>query len=198
MGESGRVRRTPVLKDATLAALREVLASQREQGGDSYPAVVSRLFELAGLPQDPVAMRELANRRASRLLRVTAKQGNRTRPHPDDHYARALAFLPEDAERVANTPALLRHALERARTDSMQAFTPAELADTVPGHLERPFKEALQRRVAARATPAAVGMLRRNRAWILFLVDDVVGGRPAVAPEGARVADAERPYAADG
>jgi hypothetical protein len=67
----------------------------------------------------------------------------------------------------------------------------------MPGHLEKAFKAALLRRVAGRTTPPDVGMLRRNRAWILFLVGDVVGGRPAVAaPAVAAAAPIAAPPAA--
>jgi hypothetical protein len=145
VGGSGKGRHRPVLSDEVLGRLRDELRSQRDRGAEPYPIRVTRLFELAGVPADDAALRELVNPRSGKWLRVTAKQRR-----PDNgHYSEALAFLADDVDRIVEGPSLVQHALRRLRSDKTHAFTLAQLTDALPTFLQTRFRAAVKRRADA-------------------------------------------------
>lgn len=189
MGASGKGRHRPVLSDEALGRLRDELRSQRDRGAEAYPIRVTRLFELAGVPADDAALRELVNPRSGKWLRVTAKQRR-----PDEaHYREALAFLSDDVDRIVEGPSLVQHALRRLRSDKTHAFTLAQLTDALPTFLQTRFRAAVKRRADAGElwSEVASALYRGN---LLFLPLD----RPVAVPSPPPDPDASPRGGGDG
>jgi hypothetical protein len=176
----GSAKGTPrALSREALGRLGDELRAQRNQGREQYPIQLTRLFELAALPADVAAMRELVNPRASKVLRVTAKQ----RRPDDEHYREALAFLPEDADQVADSAALIQHALRRLVSDKTQAFTLAQLTDALPTIIQSRFRAAVKRRVETNQLWPEVASALYRGARLFLLLD--AAARPAAASSSA-------------
>jgi len=199
-GRPGKTRRrsSTALNEEALERLRAELAARRGRGGSSYPAVVRDLFEATGEPLASAALQQLAGSPRSRWLRVTAKQRS-----SGTTIESALAFLPEDAPRMAESPALLRHVFDRMRSGRTDIFTPNQLAEQLPSFLIPSFKSSLSRWMEPAAAPPGLFVVRyRGRSYLHLRAEaaQAASGRhehlePAPGPEPTeRAAPLERPH----
>ena len=144
---SGFFMRKPDAAAVLAGKMIETLERLRDQGGDAYPATLSHLAAQA----DPAAPADLAAKAlkkkpfAARLLAA--------RNHPDSPVA-----LAEDAGRLADAPRLIEFILSLLCTPEKRLHAPAKLVAKVDKALKPAFAAALQRRLAAGALPAAVGV----------------------------------------
>jgi hypothetical protein len=175
MVAKGTNRASPIA-DGVLEKLRAVLESQKQLGPRSYPPTAQRLLELSGEPSG-LAWSLVSGARAQKTIVSTAK-----RKDAAAQCAQALVFLPDDADEVACSEGVLRHALARARAGKSQLFTAAELARSLPTRLQKPFKEHWVAMLRRGELPPGLGSLRgKSAACFVFNLGDIL---PSVALPG--------------
>jgi hypothetical protein len=161
----------PAKKDAPIQlaqALVRVLREQRQQGGGTYPLTLRCLGELAAPQADPKAVVQAASPRRKAFCQFALAARNELA---------APVALVEDLPFLAGSPLLLEYALEASRTATNQALSPARLKAKLAGKLQKPFQEAVNRRLADDSLPPPVGWIWVNRSRCLFLVKDLHLGR---------------------
>ncbi len=136
----------PKPDDAAELAARivQTLERLREQG-DAYPPSLRALTQ-PDSPLDLVAKALKKKPFAARLL-VALK-------HPDSPVA-----LAEDADRIADSPRLIELALSLLCTPQKRLHPPSRLISKVDKALKPAFGAALQRRLAEKSLPPAVGVV---------------------------------------
>jgi hypothetical protein len=179
--------------------LREMRAAS------AYPPTVQALLAAAEVSADAVelttkagkywrtsAKRPVAPRKSTKP--VSAKK--KARPKQVVSYADALVFAPEDSAEIAASEELVVHLLDLARTDRTHAHASSTLADFLPSHISKAFSASIRRRLEGSAPmPAAVGRLRIEGHWKLFLLKDMVSG--AATPSSGDTADNDTAHGVD-
>lgn len=181
------LKRLPPPEVALGEKLLRVLRQQRDLGGGAYPVTLRRLAELA----DSVAA-------PAQLVQAAALPGfqsavSSVQPKDVD----APLALAGDAERLADSPALLEYALRSARTATGHAFAVTALGKKVTADLRQSFLAAVNRRLESGSLPPSVGWVL-SRGKLLFLMADLNGGRaPPVPVPSAKPAPAPAPAAVE-
>ncbi len=177
----------PSKKEAAIVELAEgflrVLQTQRALGADAYPLPVQRLVELTD-PQAPAAqVKKALNKRrfVQETLAVRAKA-------PD-----APIALAADVAALAASPLTLEFLLRQARTAATQAFGVADLKKKAATKLQKPFQEALTRRLAENTLPPTVGWVSIIGRPKLFLLSDLRTGAAQSAAGGPQTAPPAAP-----
>jgi hypothetical protein len=157
-------------------------ALRRLRGTAAYPPTAKKLLDDAGVTADAIALTTPA---AAKQLRTSAKRPapkrQSTKPpprtprlRPDDYFATALVFVPEDASRIAVSEGLVVHLLALARTERTHIHAISTLADFLPSNLAKDFARSTRERVeGASSMPAGVGCLRVEGHRKLFLLADM-------------------------
>jgi hypothetical protein len=137
-----------------------------------YPTTLERLIEQTGLSA-PAAVQKRALRREP--FRSRAVLGASAQPG-------APVALVEDADRLAASPLLLRHALTAARSADNQAVAVDDLKKKVHKTLQGPFRDAVSRQAAEHALPDGIGVLFSKKKPLLFLLADLDASPPPAPP----------------
>jgi hypothetical protein len=165
-----------------------VLEAQRRLGGEAYPPTLRRLADLCELNGSDTRIPKAISHgtMAERVIVVAKAKG---KPNLD-----APVLLKEDVEDGASAvlPALLRFALRPVTTSvkgkkvETDAFLTTELKKRFVPALQKPFEDALERRVERQDLPPDV-------AWVL------IKGKPLLFPlENLRPGASRRSLPADG
>jgi hypothetical protein len=165
----------PAAKDAPARLaekLVQALRQRKQQGSGFYPVALKELAELADPGADIRTVLQAVHpqRKAFSRYAVAARKD-----------LRAPAALVEDLALLAASPLLLDFLLEQVRSPSNQAWSVAKLKAKVTGKLQKPFQEAVNRRIEENSLAPTVGWLWINRSRNLFLFKDVhrgAGGEP--------------------
>jgi hypothetical protein len=152
--------------------LVEVLTAQRTRQPD--PPTLANLAQLADPHANEQTILSAVRRKAFSGQALVARADLRA----------PAAFL-ADLVQLAASPALLAYALASARTPSNHAATPARLKKRLTNKLQKPFQEALQRRIEHGTLPPTVGWVLANRAKLLFLLENLHTGRQSIEPPSA-------------
>jgi hypothetical protein len=157
--------------------LVQVLRAQRQLGGDSYPLLLGRLVELACAGADPALVKQAIARPEFQNEAVLAlKIPSQVR----EVLMETPVALASDSEQLADSPLLLEAALKAVRSATKQIATIADLKKKLVASLQRPFGEAVSRRIDEGSLPPTVGCLLQARGKrILFLMSDVITGPAA-------------------
>jgi hypothetical protein len=165
-------------------------ALRRLRGTAAYPPTAKKLLENAGVTADAIALTTPA---AAKHVRTSAKRPapkrqstkpppRTPRPRPDDYFATALVFVPEDASRIAVSEGLVVHLLALARTERTHIHAISTLADLLPSNLAKDFARSTRERVeGASSMPDGVGCLRVEGHRKLFLLADMRSSDRALA-----------------
>jgi len=160
------------MKTNSVALLAEkmvqMLRSLRRQGEASYPLTLKHLGELSDADAEPKTILSAASprRKAFSQHAVVARAD-----------LQAPVALLEDLPRLAACGMLLEYLLGISRTATNQAASVPELAKKVTGKLQKPFQDAVNRRIEEETLPQGVGWLLVKRSKKLFLLQDLhVGG----------------------
>ncbi|MBV9126108.1 MAG: hypothetical protein JO112_22375 [Planctomycetes bacterium] len=151
------------------------------------PIKVSQLLALAGIEADAGLVKKTL---ASKVFKDRALL---LLPKAPD----SLAALVDEAVQLAGHPLVLEAVLEAARTERIQAFSPADLKKKLLPSLQSAFEEAVRRQMETETLPPTVGWLGLKSGKVLFQIRDVhAGGQvPGPTPPAVPVAPAqeERP-----
>ena len=189
-------KRKSVLSDAQIERLQTSLSrlahpqndAERVGNGEvEYPPTLRQLFELSGETGDlERAMRAIAtNPSVHGNLRTAAKA---SRGKSAAYFAQALAFLPEDTERVAGSAKLLRSVLQSTRTARTNIFGITQLLERVPEFLRQPFAVVLRGHAASGRPPSGVGVVLESGSPKFFLLAHAALGDPAAQDDAPAVA----------
>jgi hypothetical protein len=156
------------LGDAELGRLVDAL--RRLRTTPSYPPTAAALFAEAKVDRQPEKL--ATSQKAAKQMRVMAKQ----RQKDAKYYADAPVFLVEDADDVLGRDSVLRQVVRLARTGDTQACDLAALKLALPEGLKVSFAAAFERRTqdGAGPMPSGLGVLKRNGAPLLFLIEDAL------------------------
>jgi hypothetical protein len=153
--------------------LVQALRQRKQQGSGFYPVPLKELAELADPRADARTVLQAVHpqRRDFSRFAVAARKD-----------LRAPAALVEDLALLAASPLLLDFLLELVRSPSNQAWSVAKLKAKVTGKLQKPFQEAVNRRIEENSLAPTVGWLWINRSRSLFLMKDVHRGAGGELP----------------
>jgi hypothetical protein len=161
-----------------------VLQSLRSLGPDSYPVSLRRLAELS----DATAPARLILSAASPQQKAFRQYALAARKDLD-----APVALTEDVHLLAESALLLAFAFQVTRTVGTHAFTVPGLKKKLTSDLQKPFQEALTRRLDGETLPAGVGWILIKGKKNLFLLNDLHTSRAAPARKAELLAVAPRP-----
>jgi hypothetical protein len=130
------------LADKLLTALR----AQHQHGGESYPALLSKLQELAD-PEAGGALKKALADPSFRSHTVVVPLGK----------ADALVALTEDRSALLESPRLLVSMLRATTSAKKPYMTPATLAETLPEEMREPFQTSVRKHAASGTLPELVG-----------------------------------------
>jgi hypothetical protein len=168
---------------ALTARIEEVLRQQREHGSDAYPLTRMQLVALVE-PATPEQIAKVLAKKAfaARLVMAVAKRAD------------SPLALAEDADRLADSPLLLKFALGLLCTAEAPLHTPAEVVRKVAKSLQPAFKAALRRRLDEQTLPEGVASILLRSKRFLYLTRFPPPPPPDVVLSGTlvRVLEVER------
>jgi hypothetical protein len=149
-----------------------------------YPPTLERLFACAGEPLDDASLEAVAfSASLKRHVCISAKAARGKSP---DYFARSLAFLPGDTDKIGASAELLRSVLRLARSAKTNVFLITELVKLVPSFLRPSFGKALRSHVDTGEVPVGVGLVLRQKLPQFFLLEHAVLGRAVQDGNGVR------------
>jgi hypothetical protein len=163
-----------------------VLQSLRSSGPNSYPLSLRRLAELS----DATAPARMILSAASPQQKAFRQYALAARKDLD-----APVALKEDVHLLAASALLLEFAFQVTRTEGTHAFTVPGLKKKLTSDLQKPFQEALTRRLDGDTLPGSVGWILIKGKRNLILLNDLHTSRaapalkaelPAVPPQPAQ------------
>ena len=146
--------------------LVKVLQAQRQLGAGAYPTTLARLIELTRPAADKSLVKKATAQATFQQAVVLAMKNDPEAP----------VALAGDLGLLVESPQLLETALRRVRSETHQAYAPAELKAKVVKPLQGAFLESINRRVADGQFPPGVGRLLHKKKPLLFLVRDILSG----------------------
>jgi hypothetical protein len=174
--------RKPSKKEAPIFELADkllrVLRSQRGLGDAAYPLSVRRLVELTDPGAAPAVLKKALARKT--FLKEVALLSAKA---PD-----APIALAADSGTLAGSALTLEFLLRQTRTAATHAFTAAKLKKKATGKMQKPFQDAINRRIAEGTLPPTVGWVSISGRKMLLLLSDLhttAGQPPPAAPAPA-------------